>query len=196
MKLKLLVLGIALVILLGTGAILLKILDKSTAKQIEEINSFKECAEAGYPILESFPRQCRTPDGRTFVSQEDLEQEKNMINANLNAEFQLKFNQTAVIRSEALEIKFLNITEDSRCPSDVVCIWAGQATAIIGILKGDRNLGNFNLTIGANENLAVKNFDGYSIKLIKVEPYPISTLKIELSEYTAVLAAAMQKDRL
>lgn len=37
-----------------------------------EINSFEACAAAGYPIMESYPRQCRTPDGRTFVSNEDL----------------------------------------------------------------------------------------------------------------------------
>lgn len=29
--------------------------------------NFKECALKGYPILESFPRQCRTPDGKFFV---------------------------------------------------------------------------------------------------------------------------------
>lgn len=31
------------------------------------INSFEDCATAGYPIMESYPRQCRTPDGRSFV---------------------------------------------------------------------------------------------------------------------------------
>lgn len=31
------------------------------------INSFEDCAAAGYPIMESFPEQCRTPDGRLFV---------------------------------------------------------------------------------------------------------------------------------
>lgn len=45
-----------------------------------------------------------------------------------------------------LKIKFLNITEDSRCPSDVVCVWEGQATAVINIFKNDQNLGDFSLT--------------------------------------------------
>jgi hypothetical protein len=31
------------------------------------INSFKECADAGYPIAESYPEQCRTPDGKMFT---------------------------------------------------------------------------------------------------------------------------------
>jgi len=33
------------------------------------ISSFDECARAGYPIMEFFPRQCRAPDGRIFVEQ-------------------------------------------------------------------------------------------------------------------------------
>jgi len=32
-----------------------------------EITNFEECANAGYPIMESYPRQCRTPDGQTFT---------------------------------------------------------------------------------------------------------------------------------
>ncbi|MFH0884697.1 MAG: hypothetical protein V1861_03225 [Candidatus Micrarchaeota archaeon] len=35
------------------------------------IKSFDDCVSAGYPVLESYPRQCKTPDGRTFVSQKD-----------------------------------------------------------------------------------------------------------------------------
>jgi hypothetical protein len=33
---------------------------------IATINSFEDCAAAGFPISESYPEQCRTPDGRTF----------------------------------------------------------------------------------------------------------------------------------
>ncbi len=34
-----------------------------------EISSFEECAAAGYPVMESYPEQCRTPDGRSFVNE-------------------------------------------------------------------------------------------------------------------------------
>lgn len=33
----------------------------------QNITNFEECASAGYPVMESYPEQCRTPDGRTFV---------------------------------------------------------------------------------------------------------------------------------
>lgn len=34
---------------------------------IGDIDNFEECAAAGYPVMESYPEQCRTPDGRLFV---------------------------------------------------------------------------------------------------------------------------------
>lgn len=32
-----------------------------------QISDFQHCADAGYPIMESYPRQCNTPSGRHFV---------------------------------------------------------------------------------------------------------------------------------
>ena len=34
----------------------------------DAIDSFEDCVEAGYPIMESFPEQCRTDDGTVFVN--------------------------------------------------------------------------------------------------------------------------------
>ena len=31
------------------------------------MNSFEDCAKAGNPILETYPRQCRTSDGKSFT---------------------------------------------------------------------------------------------------------------------------------
>lgn len=33
------------------------------------ITTFTECAAAGHPVMESYPRQCLTPDGRTLVEE-------------------------------------------------------------------------------------------------------------------------------
>jgi hypothetical protein len=41
---------------------------KGERAEIAAIDSFAKCAAAGYPVMESFPEQCRTPDGRTFVN--------------------------------------------------------------------------------------------------------------------------------
>lgn len=31
------------------------------------VSNFEECVEADYPVMESYPPQCKTPDGRTFT---------------------------------------------------------------------------------------------------------------------------------
>ncbi|MFA6257346.1 MAG: hypothetical protein WCT29_03525 [Candidatus Paceibacterota bacterium] len=31
------------------------------------VTNFTECAAAGYPVTESFPRQCRTPEGNVYT---------------------------------------------------------------------------------------------------------------------------------
>ncbi len=38
------------------------------------VTSFEECVQAGYPVMESYPRQCQTPDGKTFVERINTEQ--------------------------------------------------------------------------------------------------------------------------
>ena len=65
LKSKDLLYGTLVVILLIAGVACSATLDRPTATQ--EMNSFDDCAKAGYPILESYPRQCRTPDGKVFV---------------------------------------------------------------------------------------------------------------------------------
>jgi len=47
-----------------------------TNKEAVEINDFFSCVEAGYPVMESYPRQCRTPEGDSFVEDIGNELEK------------------------------------------------------------------------------------------------------------------------
>jgi glucose/arabinose dehydrogenase len=43
---------------------------------LNEINSFKDCISAGNPIMESYPRQCRTANGQTFVEEIQISEQK------------------------------------------------------------------------------------------------------------------------
>lgn len=38
----------------------------------QKVDSFEECVAAGNPVLESYPEQCMTPDGRNFTRQVEL----------------------------------------------------------------------------------------------------------------------------
>lgn len=108
------------------------------------------------------------------------EPKEEIVNINLNTEFQLKINQVAFLKSENIKIKFLNILEDSRCPSGVQCVWQGQARVQINIEKDNNNLGDFILTsLAGKENISIKDFDGYTIQLLEVMPHPKYNEKAE-----------------
>lgn len=59
------IIGIVLLILI-VATILMAVTKK------EKITSFEECVNAGYPILESYPEQCKVPGGQTFTNENQL----------------------------------------------------------------------------------------------------------------------------
>lgn len=125
------------------------------------------------------------------------DQEQDFISAALDSEFQLEVGQVGVVESENIKITFLEVTADSRCPSDVTCIWAGEVEVLVNIWKDDQDLGDSALVgQAANGDRAAKTFDGYSVKLLKVDPYPISTQTIGPSDYTITLIVTSVGDQL
>lgn len=49
---------------------------KTEENQYQNILSFEDCLNAGLPVMESNPRQCRTPDGRTYAEELPREEDK------------------------------------------------------------------------------------------------------------------------
>jgi hypothetical protein len=90
-------------------------------------------------------------------------------------------NQKSVMR-DRLRIKFVAV-EDSRCPQDANCVWAGNAKVTIKVTNRRGQSRSFDL----NTNLEGKSarFDGYEIKLGSVSPYPRSNIRINRNGYTA-----------
>jgi len=68
---------VAIVIAVG-GIFLLRGLTPAPIEQ-PVVTNFEECRDVRYPILESYPRQCQTPDGRVFM-EEIAEADKNSCN--------------------------------------------------------------------------------------------------------------------
>lgn len=103
-------------------------------------------------------------------------------------QFSLKVNQTAS-EPAGIGVKFLNVTGDSRCPSGVTCIWQGDVTAVVNIMKNNQDMGNFGLINGlGDKNATAQIAGGYFLQLVKVEPYPSNGIHIPLSNYTATFA--------
>ena len=52
------------IIFLASIIVFAKPFSKTSKKSIAD---FEQCAQAGYAVMESYPRQCTTPQGKTFV---------------------------------------------------------------------------------------------------------------------------------
>jgi hypothetical protein len=87
---------------------------------------------------------------------------------------------------------FVGVTEDSRCPTGVQCVWAGQVVVSMWAAprgsSGPRGATRFSLTLGAVQragepDLATKAVQGRRFKLLAVEPYPAYKRPIDPSSY-------------
>jgi hypothetical protein len=110
------------------------------------------------------------------------------ISISLAKEFTLTIGQTANISSENLTIKFVDVSSDSRCPSDVECPWAGQVKVILNIKNGSSSQ-QVELTQLGGGNAEGQKIGNYTYEFT-VEPYPVSTHQIEKNEYRLLLTVS------
>lgn len=95
----------------------------------------------------------------------------------LGEELNFQVGHTNLSSDNSLNFSILEVA-DSRCPSDVVCIWAGKADVKIGITSPVASQITLNTSDKPTETVG-----GYSFKLISVSPYPVSTKTIKTSDY-------------
>ena len=83
-------------------------------------------------------------------------------------------------------MKFVELVEDSRCPTDVRCIWAGNAKIKLRLSKGSNEE-----TVELNTFIKPKSveFGGYKFSLMGLAPRPRSNIRISRLGYTAALTA-------
>lgn len=108
------------------------------------------------------------------------------ITARLDQAFQLGIQQQVIV--DGLTIQFLGISEDSRCPADVQCVWAGQVSARFQVSSNTTPATEVLLSEGAGTDAQpTTTVDGYQIQLDEVTPYPNSQNPIEPDGYTVTL---------
>ena len=79
--------------------------------------------------------------------------------------------ETLGIEEEELQIKFLEVVEDSRCPRGVTCVWEGRVSCMIEITCRE-SLYRITLTQpGLTDWPTKESFNHYQISF-GVEPYP------------------------
>lgn len=100
--------------------------------------------------------------------------------------FSIRLGHPLTVGTRDLRVSFREVSEDSRCPADVVCIWAGQVVVLVALREGETNLGSESFIVGNAEESA-KKIGGYLVEAVSVEPYPVSTGTIAPSEYLLTL---------
>lgn len=95
----------------------------------------------------------------------------------------IQINKEKKLARSKLTIKFLELVEDSRCPTDTQCIWAGNAKIKIQIRKNGRDA----KTVELNTNLDAQSTTvaGYKIELTGLTPQPRSNIRINRNGYVA-----------
>ncbi|NWG36602.1 hypothetical protein [Nitrososphaera sp.] len=113
-----------------------------------------------------------------------LAQAQESVSATLDLPFELKVGEQAVIEPEDVAVTFVEMAGDSRCPSDVVCIWEGQASVIVAVEVAGEDMGERTLVIGADPSPSAA-FGQYSVRLVGLEPYPQSSVQTDPEDYVA-----------
>ena len=104
------------------------------------------------------------------------------VQTRLNEEFSLFMGQRALIAGENLEIRFEEVIEDSRCPRDVICIWAGRVTCMIELTHAGSSYRMALTEPGLTDEYSKERYEGYEFTF-HVTPYPEAAKKIPTDAY-------------
>lgn len=100
-------------------------------------------------------------------------------------EVTLQYGEDRVVAGTVLRMSFAAVLGDSRCPSDVVCVWEGNAEVEIGIGAGMGPTSALQL----NTALAPRSVEWNEVlvTLLEVTPYPVSDVPIADAAYSVKL---------
>ena len=99
----------------------------------------------------------------------------------------LKAGQERQLAGSAVFIAMVKVEEDSRCPSDVQCIWSGNGVISIAMRAGSDSATTYRLNtiVGPQKITAL----GYEVTLDSLTPYPRMSRPFPKSDYVAYLTA-------
>lgn len=104
--------------------------------------------------------------------------EQEQANSNKKGVIYLKEGENKFFADYKMNVSFKTMLEDSRCPKDVQCIWAGNAMAeveLMGTSTRPKTLKFSTMNDASRSYFNTQQFNGYSISLVEVSPESIST---------------------
>jgi hypothetical protein len=104
--------------------------------------------------------------------------------------FTLHGGQEATLSDQDLRVRFDDVLEDSRCPTEVECVWTGQARITVSVQQheSDPTTVEFNTNPAPGQTRESTLVGAYTIELQSLEPYPRTPDEsIPLEDYAATL---------
>jgi hypothetical protein len=105
--------------------------------------------------------------------------------------FELPVRRAAHLSKTDLDLYFRRVVADSRCPVNAQCVTAGFATVALEgrILKGPAESFEVHLPGGAapDDSIPWKPYDGYRIRLLRLDPAPVAGSTPDTTGYVATL---------
>jgi hypothetical protein len=98
---------------------------------------------------------------------------------------QIAKGQERAVQGSGTKIKFVEIIEDSRCPTDVNCVWAGNAKIKIEVRvrRGQPRVFELNSALAPK----VVSYAGYDFKLVSLAPQLRSNVRINPDKYVVTI---------
>ena len=84
---------------------------------------------------------------------------------------------------EDVEVRFVEVTGDSRCPADALCIQGGDAIVKLQVVVDGRQR-DVELHTGNTRPVSTQ---GLTIELLQLMPYPFSSRPIQPNDYEATI---------
>jgi hypothetical protein len=107
-----------------------------------------------------------------------------VIEATSNTPFQLRAGEIASLEGN-LMIAFRRVSQDSRCASDVQCVWSGDATVHLDVTIA--RMAWSARDVHTHVDPRTVEIRDYEIRLVDLAPYPVSTRAIAPGDYIATL---------
>jgi hypothetical protein len=125
-------------------------------------------------------------DGRNSTKGRSVPVDEAAKNAVLDQNFKVKYDKDVAIKGQNLKVKLDSVLEDSRCPKDVKCVWAGDAKIMLSVRRGNGEASTMELHTNGQFAQTGK-YQQYVIKLVALDPYPRTSAKLKPSDYVATL---------
>ncbi|MET0534056.1 MAG: hypothetical protein ABW171_07510 [Steroidobacter sp.] len=102
--------------------------------------------------------------------------------ASLNQEIPLAPGEHAAFSQQRLDLEFIRVIEDSRCPSDANCVWAGEVKLQVATRLNAAAAEQHEITSARPATVGA-----FRIVVVQVQPEKISTREIPAEDYRVTL---------